>query len=389
MRVRDRGFALILVLLAVAAVFALSMQGAAIMRTTTLEASVVRDRTAGEIGARGAVVLAIKGILAATPEALRAAQEEADSQLLPNARRSRASRQDEDEPKKPEQRELPPIIKALLGDKANDVDQGVQDLDKSGSFGGDAEGFGMAGRMPRGAGYKVIQTMGVPTTPIVVDLDGRRYSITLGDAQAAISVNVASEDQLFRYFVALGLGESDAHSLTDQILDWIDEDSVPRTHGAEQQEYTRQDMVCRNGPFASIEELLYLPAMTRELFERVRWDLRVGEATPVHVGSASFAVLASIEGVGRELAETIVEKRGQREFSREMLEGLYPIISRDELKKTLRFEPSGVLRVQVEMSDIPVSGSSKERASKWVSRFEGLAIIDDRGIREIGLRAAR
>jgi len=55
--------------------------------------------------------------------------------------------------------------------------------------------------------------------------------------------------------------------LADAILDWLDEDDMPREYGAESEYYQQLDppYVARNGPLRSLEELLSVRGMSRDL----------------------------------------------------------------------------------------------------------------------------
>ncbi|MFO0948181.1 MAG: type II secretion system protein GspK [Planctomycetota bacterium] len=55
--------------------------------------------------------------------------------------------------------------------------------------------------------------------------------------------------------------------LVDSVLDWLDPDDEKRTAGAEREDYEalQPPIVCRNGPVESIEELLLVRGMTREI----------------------------------------------------------------------------------------------------------------------------
>ena len=55
------------------------------------------------------------------------------------------------------------------------------------------------------------------------------------------------------------------HELADAILDWLDEDDVPRQYGAESEYYVSFNRSPRNGPIQSLDELLAVRAVTREL----------------------------------------------------------------------------------------------------------------------------
>lgn len=369
-----------IVLIAVAAIFALAIQSAVVTRATVLEVGVVHDRVQAEVGARGAAVLAIKGLLQAD---IAAIESDDDSQSLFGN-----SNQDTPKPSEPSKRDLPPIIKALLGDKAQDVDKGVKDLDKGG-IRALTDASNMGGRVQPDLGLRVLQAVGLPLHPIRLQLDSRFYTITLTDAVGGLSINAADEPQLTRYFLAAGCTDLLARRLVAQIIDWRDADSVPGANGAEQDVYTTRGITCRNGPFTSLEELLYLPAMTRELFDRCRDDLALGPQNAVHAPSASRAVLLSVEGVTPNLVNAILDLRKNRSMTREQLESVYPIVSADDLRKRLRYEPSSLVRIMVEVTDAPTDGRvrTRERSETSVTRFEGMAIIDEHGLKEIGLRA--
>ncbi len=370
-----------IVLIAVAAIFALAMQGAVATRATTLEVGVVHDRVQAEIGARGAAVLAIKGLLQADIAKLESGDD--DDSFFGN------NDPDAPKPEKPSKRELPPIIKALLGEKAEDVDKGVQDLDKGG-LRRLTDASNMNARVEASLGLRVLEAVGLPLRPLQIRLDHRVYTITLTDAVGGVSLNSADEAQLTRYFAAQGCSEMLTRALVAQIIDWRDPDSVPGASGAEQDVYAARGVACCNGPFSALEELLYLPAMTRDLFDRCRDDLGLGSQSAVHAPTASRAVLLSVEGVTPQLAEAIFELRKAAFLSKERLEEVYPIVSAEELKERLRYEPSSLVRIMVEVTDAPTDGRerTRQRSEKSVTRFEGMAIIDDRGLKELGLRAA-
>ena len=110
MRFRDRGFALILVLVATATVFALAIQSGAVVRATTLESAVLQERAAAQRGAKTAAALLLKSLTGSTavlPDEAAAAGSGDANPALP----------DEDD------LELPPIVKALLGDALGNLEE--------------------------------------------------------------------------------------------------------------------------------------------------------------------------------------------------------------------------------------------------------------------------
>jgi general secretion pathway protein K len=96
---------------------------------------------------------------------------------------------------------------------------------------------------------------------------GGRYSVRLVDEGGKIALNRADETLLRRVFANLGLDEDTQESLTDAILDWRDPDSLVRLHGAEDEYYLGlpQPYTAKNWQFDSVEELLLVRGMTREL----------------------------------------------------------------------------------------------------------------------------
>jgi len=376
------------VLLSVAALFALAVRSAISTRSTTLEVGVVHDRIAAERGARGAAVLAIRGMLNASRQAVEDAQDQADPF------RSRSPRRDDppadDGPKDPE---IPAFLRELLGDKLKQVEEGAKDAARGSTIGALTDGGGMAGRVPRGAGMSVLRTLGLPTRPLIITLEGRRYTVRLSDAAGQLSVNGADERQFMAYFRAKGFESVQAQTITDQILDWRDPDNIPRARGAEHEVYERLGITCRNAPFTALEELLFLPAVTRDVFETIRADLSLTVESVIHAGSASRAVLSSVDGLSPDAVERIISLRQSGGLTAATLEALLPLVQRETARKSLRFEPSSIVRITVEVSDAPspqpesITAPAGESPPRPVTRFEGIAVIDDNGLRDLGLRA--
>lgn len=134
------------------------------------------------------------------------------------------------------------------------------------------------------------------------------YSIT--DENSKISINTASRGVLIKVleFSGVEVGE-ERDIIADSILDWIDQDSNHRINGAENDYYQDQDPPynAKNGMLESLEELLKVRGMTKELFfgssegetkkhiglEQI---FTVYDATPVNPNTASPEVLSILFG---------------------------------------------------------------------------------------------
>jgi general secretion pathway protein K len=130
------------------------------------------------------------------------------------------------------------------------------------------------------------------------------YSIT--DENSKISINTASRGVLIKAleFSGIEVGE-ERDIIADSILDWIDKDSNYRINGAENDYYQSQDPPynAKNGTIESLEELLKVRGMTKEIFWGSSEDetekniglkqiFTVYDATPVNPNTARPEVLA-------------------------------------------------------------------------------------------------
>lgn len=368
MRVRNRGFALVLVLLAAAAVFALALQAAALSRAATIESRVMVDRGEYERGARSAAAMALVG-LGTTVD--RFAQQTGGAGAGGQAASGPGGGGGEEE--KP-RIELPAILKEILGEKADDLEKGAREA-AGGPNAGD--GGGITGRVERGRRGERLSVTYLPEDPvrIRVSKDGPAYLVTLRDSAALLDVNAAEREQLRVYFVVMGLPPEDASAVAAQIVDWRDEDNIAEPGGAESDApaYQERGVRCRNAPLMALEELKFLPGMTAEMFERVRGGLTVGGDGKVSAESAPREVLMSLPGMDEEAARRLIEARRAGPIEEKDLDRILPIHAR-AAKEKLKFGLSGIVRVRVE-----VEGDTRVV-------FEGLAVLGEHGIRALGLR---
>lgn len=355
MLARRRGFALLIVLIAAAALFAMAMHAALGARSATIEARMLLERGTTLRQARSAASLVVSA-LGSTPE--RYEKLGGGGKSSSSGPSDAPPDDDDDEP----EMELPQIIKDLVGDLLKPVEEGLQEQNNS------AEGSGLAGRVRRNRITAPAKLTVFPSTPIIVPAraGAPAMRVNVADAFSQVNINMASRDELIRFFVASGIDTRLAADLSAQIIDWRDEDSSPLPGGAEQSDYLVRNIACRNGPFVSTDELLYLPAMTRDVFARIRADLTAWGDGRVHVASASRAVLLALPGMDEEIVSAIMQARAEGPITQPMLERLLPIRAR-EAQSRLRVDPNAAVRVRVEPVDRP--GPS----------FEGIAVLDESG----------
>lgn len=91
------------------------------------------------------------------------------------------------------------------------------------------------------------------------------------DEGAKLNINTATHDQLIRL-------PNMTEDLVNAILDWRDEDSTPRTNGAEDEAYASRGYKAKNAPFETVEELLLVRDFTRDLLYGTGETGPLGEA---------------------------------------------------------------------------------------------------------------
>ncbi|MEQ9616589.1 MAG: type II secretion system protein GspK [Phycisphaerales bacterium] len=378
MRVRDQGFALMLVLIAAAGAFALAAQASLTIRANMTEASAAVDRADAQRRARSAAVVALTGLL--TPAA--GFDEGASPRERIGAgggRGSGARGPSSPVPIDENELELPAIVKELLGGALKEVEKEQEERDerredlqsRNGGLGADAALAGADRSL--GIGYRQLERFGLPPAPVEVSVPGddATYTIEFADAVGLLDINTAEERQLTTYLTLKGVESGRAQAIAQQILDWRDEDEFVRPLGAERDNYAGSGIEIANARFTALEQLLYMPSMTREIYAMIRRDV-ILEGTGVHVNSAPLEVLASVEGMNVAFATSILETRALRPITENELRAMAPPAARGAMG-FLRTRPTNLVRLRVVMED------------EGVRVFEGYALLDDSSVRAVTL----
>lgn len=158
---------------------------------------------------------------------------------------------------------------------------------------------------------------------------GGTYGVRMIDEGGRISLNRADEALLRKVFETLGMKADEQEEIVDAIIDWRDSDDLHRLHGAEDEYYMKlpEPYHAKNGPFDSVDELLQVRGITRELFLGMRERGMGGDDAPaiplrdvfsvfnrsanINVRTAPVAVLRVVLGGDEEAVDEIVTARDE------------------------------------------------------------------------------
>lgn len=239
---------------------------------------------------------------------------------------------------------------------------------------------------------QLLDPWGRPDTLLAapVALEDAQYRLTLYDAGARLNLNLASEEELRRFFAALRVDAARADEIAQSILDWRDADDSHRLRGAEAEYYLREQAPAlpRNAPFVEVAELRYVRGVTEEIYTRAYPHLTLLGIGQVNLATAERPVLLALPGMSEEAVAVLLRSRvrGLRRSSlfelpqqlsgsaRRMLEDAIPELFRRTTLETreLVVHSEGTIegspiRAQVEVLFIPAGGTA-HLVSRWVNR---------------------
>jgi general secretion pathway protein K len=159
-------------------------------------------------------------------------------------------------------------------------------------------------------------------------LGAASYRVRLMDEGGKINLNRIDENALRRLFTNLGIEEPRRSILVDSIMDWRDPDELHRINGAESDYYRSLSppYTSKNGPFDTVEELLWVRGVTSSLFfgyaesgatqgdssrsVGLREIFTVDSPTDrVNLRTASAEIIHAMTGIPLEKARAFVEER--------------------------------------------------------------------------------
>jgi len=189
------------------------------------------------------------------------------------------------------------------------------------------------------------------------------WDLVLRDPGAALHLNVADELSLQAFFAnGLRLDAALADQLAQAILDWRDEDDLPRIGGAERDEYLKAGaaVLPPNRPFRSVEELRHVMGMTEEIYQAALPHLTLVGSGRINLNAAPRPVLLSIPGMTEGGVEAFLQLRESGTLPRSAGE-LREVIPADVLSSLTAFGNLGQ-RIAFQTNEVEILSWGRSRS---------------------------
>jgi general secretion pathway protein K len=148
------------------------------------------------------------------------------------------------------------------------------------------------------------------------------YTVKIIDESGKLDINAAPELFLRNLLGTLGLEGTTRDTIVDSILDWRETGDLRRLNGAKSDYYLSlpNPYRAKNGHFDTLEELLLVKGVTREILYgdgkgKGLFDFLTVFGTPrININAASKEVLMAIPGMSAEVADAIIAFRQTQEI---------------------------------------------------------------------------
>ncbi len=143
------------------------------------------------------------------------------------------------------------------------------------------------------------------------------FAVTLKSEGARLNINFLllnnKRSDLIDLFQSWKVNDGEIYKLADHLMDWVDEDSLKRLNGAENEDYTKLGFpgYPPNRPFQSLEEMELVPGMEFLAEARPDWKeyFTVWGDGKLDVNEAPAELIAVVCQVGSLPAEMFVNRR--------------------------------------------------------------------------------
>jgi type II secretory pathway component PulK len=146
---------------------------------------------------------------------------------------------------------------------------------------------------------------------------GESFTVVMKSEGARININVLllnnRRTELVDLFQSWKVKDEELYRLVDHLMDWVDEDSLRRLNGAEQEDYEKLGFpgYPPNRPFQSLEEMELVPGMEFLMEAKPDWKdfFTVWGDGKLDLNEAPAEAIAAVCRVGTVPAEMFVKRR--------------------------------------------------------------------------------
>jgi general secretion pathway protein K len=145
----------------------------------------------------------------------------------------------------------------------------------------------------------------------VIFVDSIPVDVAALDLGTQLNINSMGEQQLRTFFSFALRDFATADKIAQAVLDWRDADSIPRSNGAERDDYIRDGRLAlpTNQTFREVSDILNVDGMTPEIYARVSPYLTTRGSGVINVNSADTVVLRAVPGMTDEMLANILTQR--------------------------------------------------------------------------------
>jgi type II secretory pathway component PulK len=144
-------------------------------------------------------------------------------------------------------------------------------------------------------------------------VDSIPVDVDIRDMGTQLNINNMTETQLRTFFGFALRDFATSDALSQAILDWRDADSLPRSNGAERDDYIREGRLAlpTNQTFREVTDLLNVAGMTPEIFARISPYLTTRGSGILNVNAADTIPLRAVPGMTDQILSQIFSQRSQ------------------------------------------------------------------------------
>lgn len=154
------------------------------------------------------------------------------------------------------------------------------------------------------------------TESTIIPLDGTQIKLTqdiyisIQDTNGLISISSSDTSVMKRLFMnLLGYSSTQADSLVDSIIDWIDTDDLKRLNGAERFDYVENQPKPRNYFFQYSQELSFVKGMGPKNYQKVKQFITILSNYGFNPNTAPAQVLSAYLDIDMQTAKKVIDYR--------------------------------------------------------------------------------